>query len=81
MPRSESFADLNLDHIGSTPSRLRASFGKNADSDLTSPGKPFGLGEFNICFCVSFSYSTLSFFPFIFYGIFILGSYKSVCGF
>lgn len=48
MPRSESFADLNLDHhIGTTPSstRIRSNFGKNMDNDLTSPAKPFGLGK------------------------------------
>lgn len=46
MPRSESFADLNSDHLGPTPpsSRIRANFGKNIDADLTSPSKPFGLG-------------------------------------
>lgn len=58
MPRSESFADLNLDHIGSTPpSRLGRSFGKNLDSDLTAPGKQFGLGKLIMnfyCCCAMF---------------------------
>lgn len=69
MPRSESFADLNSDHLGPTPpsSKIRSSFGKNIDADLTSPSKPFGLGTWIFVF----AYLACLYTVYIFYYVYI----------